>query len=205
MLTIYLLRHGQTFWNADNNRYCGRSDIGLTELGYSQAEEARNQLEGLKFDAIYSSPLQRAYITATIASGADKDSTIRIVKDVRLIESDFGTWEGKTKDEFVAENEQYWLDWLKDPAIYPAGGTGESATDLLNRVNDFYKSIQQNHKSGNILIVAHNNVNRFFMAQKLGMPLRNYRQLIQHNSAVTCFTLDEEGTLTLEYLNTRLR
>ncbi|MET0244141.1 MAG: histidine phosphatase family protein [Flavitalea sp.] len=205
MLTIYLLRHGQTFWNAENNRYCGRSDIGLTELGYLQAEEARKQLEGLKFEAIYCSPLQRAFITATIASGASKDDTITIIKDERLIESDFGSWEGKTKDEFVAENEQLWINWMADPAVAPAGGTGETATDVLLRVNDFYKSLQSKHMDGNILIVAHNNVNRFFMAQKLGMPLRNYRQLIQHNSAVTCFTLDIDGLLTLEYLNSRLK
>ncbi|RYG42859.1 MAG: histidine phosphatase family protein, partial [Chitinophagaceae bacterium] len=58
---------------------------------------------------------------------------------------------------------------------------------------------------GTILVAAHNGVNRLYMAYKLGMPLRNYRQLVQHNSAITLFTLDEAGVLTLEYLNTKLK
>ena len=41
MLKIFLLRHGETAWNADNNRYCGRSDIPLTEKGIRQAEEVK--------------------------------------------------------------------------------------------------------------------------------------------------------------------
>ncbi|MCH5720012.1 hypothetical protein MKP07_29240 [Niabella hibiscisoli] len=48
-------------------------------------------------------------------------------------------------------------------------------------------------------------MNRLYMAYKLGMPLRNYRQLVQHNSAITFFTLNAEGLFTLEYLNTKLK
>src|SRR5688500_12019612 len=100
MLNVYFLRHGQTAYNADNNRYCGRTDIPLTEKGIAQAELVQQQLKDISFDAVYSSPLQRAYRTAKIASG-EKD----VIKDDRLIEADFGGWEGKTKEEFIAENE----------------------------------------------------------------------------------------------------
>ncbi len=56
MLKVYLLRHGQTAWNADNNRYCGRTDIPLTAKGIAQAEAVREQLQGIAFDGVYSSP-----------------------------------------------------------------------------------------------------------------------------------------------------
>ena len=91
MLNIYLIRHGEIAWNADNNRYCGRTDIPLTEKGLKQAEAVRQQLASLKWDGVFSSPLQRAHTTAQIASG------VNVVKDDRLIEADFGLWERYTK------------------------------------------------------------------------------------------------------------
>ena len=199
MLKIFLLRHGETAYNADNNRYCGRTDIPLTAKGIAQAEEVKRQLEGIELAAVYSSPLQRAYTTAHIASGKEP------IKDDRLIEADFGEWEGKTKEEFIAEKESLWLDWMRDPAVHRAGGTGETGAAIVARVDDFFQSLVQDHAAGNIMVVAHNGINRLYMAHKLGMPLKNYRQLVQQNSSITCFTLDEKGTLTLELLNSKLR
>ena len=198
MLTIYLLRHGETAWNADNNRYCGRTDIHLTDKGVRQAEAVREQLEGIEFTGVYSSPLQRASTTARIASGR------AVTTDQRLIEADFGTWEQKTREEFMADNPQLWDDWMRDPAVAKAGGTGETGTEVVLRVDSFFNELLSTHSSGNFLVVAHNGVNRLYMAYKLGMPLRNYRQLVQLNSAVTQFTLDAQGVLTLQFLNSKL-
>ena len=198
-LTIYMLRHGETTWNADNNRYCGRSDIELTKKGLQQAQIVREQLEDVEFTGVYSSPLQRAHNTAKIASGRE------VITDERLIEADFGTWEKKTREEFIAEDPKLWNDWMLDPATARAGGTGETGMDVVLRVDHFFTELLAKHESGNFMIVAHNGVNRLYMAYKLGMPLRNYRQLVQLNSAITQFTLDEKGVLTLQFLNSKLR
>ena len=199
MLTIYLLRHGETAWNADNNRYCGRTDLPLTPKGIGQAEEVKKQLEGIELLKVYSSPLQRAYHTACIASGREA------IRDDRLIEADFGSWETKTKEEFISENETLWLNWMKDPASYRAGGTGETGTEIVARVDAFFSWLQQTFKEGTFMVVGHNGINRLYLASKLGMPLKNYRQLVQQNSSITSFTLDENGSLTLQLLNARLR
>ena len=199
MLTIYLLRHGETAWNADSNRYCGRTDIPLTSTGIGQAEEVRRQLEGVEFANVYSSPLQRAFDTACIASGKIA------IKDDRLIEADFGLWEAKTKEEFITENESLWQNWMNDPSAHKAGGTGETGAEIVARVDAFFGSLQESYQEGNIMVVAHNGINRLYMAHKLGMPLKNYRQLVQQNSSITCFTLDENGVLTLQLLNSKLR
>jgi len=197
MLNIYLIRHGETAWNADNNRYCGRTDISLTEKGFKQAETLREQLVHIKWDAVFSSPLQRAYVTAQIATGTN------VIKDDRLIEADFGTWEHKTKEEFIAEDPALWNNWINAPSTNRAGGTGETALEIVRRVEDFFYSLQQQYTSGNFLIAAHNGVNRFYLAYKLGMPLRNYRMLLQENSAATMFTLDADGSFMLKYLNSK--
>jgi broad specificity phosphatase PhoE len=98
MLSVYLLRHGETTYNADGNRYCGRTDASLTNKGIQQAEGVYQRLTGEKIDAVYSSPLSRAHLTAQIATGSKQVQT-----DERIIEVDFGNWEGKTKEEFTAE------------------------------------------------------------------------------------------------------
>lgn len=199
MLNVYLLRHGETQYNADGNRYCGRTDIELTEKGVGQANSVNSQLKGMSFDAVYASPLKRALFTAEIASG------IKAVKtDSRLIEVDFGDWEGKTKEEFIAENASLWRTWMEDPAIAKAGGTGESASDVVARVDDFYQEMMLKHPSGNILVVGHNGINRLYLAFKLGMPLKNYRRIVQENSAITLFSLDENGELNLKFLNSKI-
>jgi broad specificity phosphatase PhoE len=196
MLYIYLLRHGQTQWNADSNRYCGRSDIPLTSLGVKQAENVREQLKNIEFKYVYSSPLQRAYTTAKIAANDQ-----RIIIDERLIESDFGQWENKTKEEFIAENETLWRQWCEDPMTTKAGGTGETAGEVIRRVEDFFTSLINKHEEGNVLVVAHNGVNRLYLAYKLGMPVRNYRKIFMDNSTVSMFQLDWQGELTLIHLN----
>jgi alpha-ribazole phosphatase/probable phosphoglycerate mutase len=71
-------------------------------------------------------------------------------------------------------------------------------------VDNFFTELCNSHAPGNFLVVAHNGVNRLYMAYKLGMPLKNYRQLVQLNSAVTLFTLDAQGIFTLQYLNSKL-
>ncbi len=199
MLNIYLLRHGETAWNADGNRYCGRTDLPLTKKGIQQAELVYEQLKNYMFDAVYSSPLQRAYTTAKIACG-EKD----VIKDDRLIEADFGEWEGKPKEQFIPENEKLWNNWKQDPTKTKAGGTGETAQQIVDRVDDFFSSILAKHKTGNVLVVAHNGVNRFYLAYKLGMNLKDYRKLMQQNSTVSMFQLDEQGELTLIHLNSKL-
>jgi alpha-ribazole phosphatase/probable phosphoglycerate mutase len=198
MPDVFLLRHGETAWNRDNNRYCGRTDIPLTENGIRQAEATRDQLKNTRFDQVYASPLQRAYTTAQIAGGG-----IAVTKEQRLIEMDFGQWEKKTKEEFIPENEQLWADWGRDPGHTRAGGTGETALEVIKRVDAFFSELPIRHPSGNILVAGHNGINRFYLCHKLGMPLQHYRRLLQQNAAVTVFSLDSNGDFVLKHLNSK--
>lgn len=199
MLNVYLLRHGETQYNADGNRYCGKTDIALTEKGIRQANAVCKQLAGVKFDAVYSSPLTRARRTAEIASGGQQ-----VITDERLIEASFGRWEGKTKEEFIPEDPQLWNDWMNDPANTRAGGEGETAQEIVDRADDFYRWALQKHKDQTILVVGHNGLNRFYLAYKLGMPLSNYRRIVQENSSVTFFQLDDDAVIGLQKLNCTL-
>ncbi|GAA4799132.1 hypothetical protein GCM10023231_29860 [Olivibacter ginsenosidimutans] len=199
MMTVYLLRHGETPYNADGNRYCGTTDVALTEKGIAQAKAIGQRLQPISFDAIYASPLQRAYNTAALAC----HEHLPVTKDERLTELDFGTWEGKTREEFIAENPSLWEQWDSAPEKYRAGGTGNTAAEIVSRVDEFFMEKVQQYSQGTLLVVAHNTVNRLYLAYKLGMPLRNYRRIVQENSAITSFTLSSQGELTLHQLNAR--
>lgn len=196
MLNVYLLRHGETAYNADGNRYCGRTDIELTGKGIRQAEEVRDRLKRIHLDAVYSSPLIRAHRTAEIATGWTNVQT-----DTRLIEVDFGSWEKKTREEFVAEDPQSWDAWSRDPENHRAGNTGETGSEIVRRLNTFFNEMLTRHAGQTILVAGHNGTNRLYMAYKLGMPLQNYRRLFQENSAITCFELADDGEFTLKKLN----
>jgi broad specificity phosphatase PhoE len=146
------------------------------------------------FDGVFSSPLNRAKETARIVTGQEPQT------DERLIEIDFGLWEGKTRGDFVAEDPETWEQWERDPMLHRAGRTGESGAEVLERVTSFFNDLAP----GNYLVVAHNGVNRLFLAHQLGMPLRNYRKLVQENSRITRLRISEEEGFVLEMLNAKL-
>ncbi len=62
-------------------------------------------------------------------------------------------------------------------------------------MNDFFEEMRKRHAGGTILVVGHNGINRLYLAHKLGMPLKHYRRIVQENSSVTLFTLDQSGEL----------
>lgn len=198
VLTVYLLRHGQTDMNADRNRYCGRTDAQLTELGRSQAKDAGDMLRPIDFAAVFASPLQRSGKTAELL-----DLSLPVQVDERLIELDFGGWEGMTREEFIAKMPETWERWNEDPLRYPAGGDGETAQSLIDRVEDFFSDAVEKYMGKRILVVGHNGLNRLFLSHKLQMPVRNYRWILQENSAITRFIIGENGEFQLQRLNCR--
>ena len=100
---IYFVRHGATNWNENKNELgikdpkCqGRVDIPLNEKGFQQAIAAKENLKNIKFDRILCSPLTRALQTCQIICGLNANIEI----DNRLIEREFGEFEGIPRSQF---------------------------------------------------------------------------------------------------------
>lgn len=98
MVRFYLIRHGETDWNAQS-RFQGRENIPLNDTGIRQAEECGQGLRETKipFDCMISSPLDRAFLTAQNIAG--KLGLSPIHKDEGLIERDFGRVSGRKREE----------------------------------------------------------------------------------------------------------
>jgi len=95
-LLLYLVRHGETDWNAQR-RIQGATDIPLNDRGRAQAAHAADLLARRGWDAVISSPLSRAYETASIIAarvGLPEPET-----DPRLVERNYGEAEGLTIEE----------------------------------------------------------------------------------------------------------
>ncbi|WP_347552536.1 histidine phosphatase family protein [Pseudalkalibacillus hwajinpoensis] len=197
MTRVYLVRHGESEWNAAGDLYCGRTDIGLSQLGRKQAEKAGQFLSDVSFDAVYSSPLIRARDTATLIMGKN-DHPVKT--DERIFEGDFGEWEGRSKKEFIAEDPESWESWMADPWQTKAGRTGETAKEMHDRASSFFEEIGNKHPDETILVVAHNNTIRFFLAGVLGMPFANYRKLFQDNTGINIFDM-QGASIIIKSLN----
>ncbi len=145
---IYILRHGQTAKNKENLLQ-GRSDVPLNDAGRQQAEAVRDrfQVEGIRFDAVYSSPLIRAVQTAEIAVG----DAFPIIMDERLIEMDYGPYEGMDLQEPAPEVVEFFRDFVHNPA--PEGM--EQLRDVVARLGSFLEEIRDTAAGRNVLISTH--------------------------------------------------
>ena len=147
---IYIIRHGQTEKNRANLLQ-GRSEHPLNETGIRQAQEAGKWFEeqGIVFDAVYSSPLQRAVDTAGIAAG--KGSLFPITVDERLIEMDYGPYEGLDLRMPPPEIVEFFSDFVHNPA--PEGM--EQLSEVTARAGAFLEEIRERAGTEQILVSTH--------------------------------------------------
>ena len=145
-----LLRHGQTELSVQR-RYSGRGNPALTDLGRRQAEAAAQYLaQKGGIAAVVTSPLQRAYDTATAAA---KALGLDVSVEEDLIETDFGAWEGLTFGEAAERDPELHRRWLRDTSVKPPDG--ESFDSVANRVRRAQRRIIAEHGGDTVLVVSH--------------------------------------------------
>lgn len=144
-----LLRHGQTELSVQR-RYSGRGNPALTELGRRQADAAARYLADKGIAAVISSPLQRAYDTATAAA---KGLGLDVIVDDDLIETDFGAWEGLTFGEAAQRDPELHTKWLRDTSQSPPDG--ESFDAVARRVRRARNRIVAEYGDATVLVVSH--------------------------------------------------
>ena len=142
---IYIIRHGQTELN-NRKVLQGRSDHPLNDTGRQQADSARQDFAeaGIVFSEVYSSPLIRAVQTAEIIAPG---SEIRL--DDRLLEMDYGPYEGTDLTDMPPEVRTFFQDFVHNP---PPPGM-ESLQAVVERASSFMEELKG--ETGNILISTH--------------------------------------------------
>lgn len=143
MRSVWLVRHGETDWNAAG-RLQGWTDIPLNDAGKRQASELGPLLESESFDGLWSSDLVRAIETATLAYGVPQT-------DSRIREMDFGAIEGSTWDGL----DVHLRVALRDFDHFSAPG-GETAAAFVERIESFLAELSP----GRHLVFTHGGVIR---------------------------------------------
>jgi alpha-ribazole phosphatase len=157
-LELVAVRHGITAWNVER-RYQGQRDIPLL---FPEAEEGllalRAALADERFDAIYSSDLNRCQQTLAWSQAVKPDISVRI--DARLRELDFGEYEGKVYDEL--KDLPYYRAWIDSVGELQIPG-GESAAQLRERLDVWLHNVATNAQTSGhtkVLAVTHGGVIR---------------------------------------------
>ncbi|MEA1892970.1 MAG: histidine phosphatase family protein [Campylobacterota bacterium] len=160
-MKITLLRHAEV-----EERYIGcyngHIDIGLSPKGYSDAKKLKQVLNRSDFDAIFCSDLIRA--KETLKQFIDSDDAVYTPS---LREKSWGEHEGLNFDEIIAKDEIKYINfqqWIDDLG-------GETMSEFISRVEEFFFSYLPSLKKENILIVTHSGVIKTFISIVENIPL----------------------------------
>jgi broad specificity phosphatase PhoE len=153
--SVTLVRHGETEWSA-SGRHTGRTDIPLSQEGERKARGLGERLDGLKFDRVFTSPLQRAARTCALAGFGAAAKT-----DPDLVEWNYGDYEGRTTKE-ILETRPGWL-------LFRDGcPNGEQPADVAMRADRVIARLRA--ADVRAILFSSGHILRMLAARWLGLP-----------------------------------
>jgi broad specificity phosphatase PhoE len=191
MIEIILVRHGQTDWNAAET-FRGRADVALNETGIKQADELGIFLGNEGLDFIYSSPLQRASVTAG-AIARRQNLEVNTVEN--LTDIDFGAWQGLPLEEVSQKFPELYRDWLDTPEQVKIPG-GESLENVRRRAVPFIEDAVMRCGEGKVVFVSHRIVIKVVICALLGLELSHFWNLKIDTCGLSRFAVGD-GRLVL--------
>ena len=177
-LLLYLVRHGKTTWN-EKRLWQGNVDTELSEEGLIQARKLALRFSYVSIEAVYTSPLKRAYKTA------EEIAKVHFMKPIcveDLKECDISLWNGLTLEEVLNRYAEEFHRWNVDPEADIKGI--ESLGNLQRRIVKAVKEILKNHE-GDVVIVSHALALKAFVSWILGIPVTEHRRFKMENASVT--------------------
>ncbi|MBQ6919160.1 MAG: histidine phosphatase family protein [Synergistaceae bacterium] len=190
-LKLLLARHGVTDWNK-SRRFQGRTDSELSADGILQAEKLSARLVAWKPDIVFTSPLKRAFSTASRIAVPN----LKILPE--LEEINFGSWEGLSLDSLLSDQTENFLKWRNDPFFNPPhdGEKWPSIQERLTRAFDIMKS--SGHER--IIAVSHGGIIRALFCVILGFDPHTIWNLEVSNCSISEIEITDAKS-TLIYAN----
>lgn len=205
MLTIYLLRHAETDYNAHVQFIGGRSNhIPLSTKGEKQALEIGKLLRdsSILFDQVFCSIANRTRQTLDLILSQANITNNPIIYSEELQELSQGDWEGKPRSEIYTPEQLAEINsnqWLFTPP------NGESQKEVEERMLAFISSeILSEHTEGNFLIVGHGIAFKCLLRGILGISSQMAYKLSIDNTSLTKLSYDKEKGWFVNYLNQTL-
>ncbi len=200
---IYLLRHAETEWNAQQRKQ-GLDDSPLTSTGQAQAKAfgaaMRQQLtpSEIELDKVlfFSSPLGRTRVTMGYLAEALEIAESEIILDSRLIEFNYGEWSGLTNKEIEQQYPGQLQTREKNKWNYCVPG-GESYADVEKKVDHWLTDLPADRK---VVAVTHSVVSRVIRCKYLGLPTREAERLEHKQHLIFKLENDRVETIDVEHL-----
>lgn len=190
-MRFYLIRHGQTEWNAQK-RVMGRQDIPLDSVGEQQITELAQTLAAFPIQTIVSSPQLRAQQTAQAISVV---KNLPVHTDARISELDFLRWQGKALHEI--QDDQVYIDRKKDFFTFRHPEV-ENFESLMGRVSTFISEVEK--KDEHVAVVTHLDVVRAMVIKIMGTSPDSFFQFKIQNASCTILT-KENNRWVMELMN----
>jgi probable phosphoglycerate mutase len=164
---VVLVRHGQTAWNAEG-RAQGHADVGLDDIGRSQAEALAPVMAALDPTLLVTSDLARARETAALL---EKETGLTAIEDQRWREYDLGERTGLTLAEFGERLGTKFDGWWDVHAHVEVAGA-ETSEDVAVRVVPAFEELLERLDEGETaVVVTHGACLRIALVGILGWPL----------------------------------
>ena len=192
MTRFIFVRHGETEWN-HHLRFRGRADIPLNEMGAEQARRVAQRLAETPLAAIYASPLSR---TLRTAESIAVPHHVSVVPEARLLDLDYGVWQGKTPAEVEASDPKRYAQWQTQPDRVRIPG-GETLRQLRTRVIQLIDDLGRERPGETVVLVSHDIVGKTLMCAVLGLDNNAVWRVAQDNAALDFFVKRESGFVVL--------
>lgn len=189
-MKLIIARHGQTEWNSDK-KLQGDIDIPLNEVGLAQAEKLAEELRYPAMDAIYTSKLLRASMTADPIADWHQ---LELIQDARLNEFDWGIFKGIPAEERDVHPElgPLWKSVQSDIRS-AVSHEGELFHDFERRVHSVLDDITEKHEAETVLIVAHGFVKRVLVAHALKQAYETMEDKYWNNAGYSILDRGRDG------------
>jgi len=181
MTTIMLIRHGDTDWNVEEI-FRGRVDVELNAAGVRQAQLLARFLEGVPMEAVYSSPLKRAFRTAEIVAAPHG---LDVIAKQELVDFHFGAWQGMSHDAVRDEFKALYYEWLKNPHRVRILG-GETLDEVKRRAGRLINEVIATN-AGTVALVSHRVIHKVMICSLLGLDNSHFWDIELDTCGVTTF------------------
>ena len=194
-MKIYVIRHGETDANK-NGVLQGASNWPLNEYGVKLAEITGQNTRDIKFDACFSSPLDRAKKTAELILKNSRNNNVEIQYDDRIKELDMGIYEGKKFRPGEVEVSVIKLLLFKYNAFLCGKFKGgESARQLCKRTQEFLKELSTKNYE-NVLVSTHGCAMRAMLNMLYDNKFNFWQGRVPYNCAVNIIEV-KDGKMKL--------
>lgn len=188
-LTLILIRHGHVE-GIHPERFRGRIDLPLTELGRKQAAVTAEFVAAhFSASAIYASPLARCVDTAEAIGGA---MSLPVERLAGLLDINYGPWQGRAREEVAKAEPELFKAWMEQPHLTIIDGA-ETLQDVQARLARTLWEIREKHNDNTVIAVGHDSTNRALLTLALDLPLSRYWHLQQDPCAINILRFDAKG------------